>query len=204
MHDSMIERKADAKLILVDTLAAALRMLASGKSEYAIVNTLTGLYFGLELGLSNIVSVGKPVAEIPYGYAVRKGNAKLLAEFNQGIEILKNTGRYQQIYNKWLGALESQSSPWGKTIGYGSMIIVPLMMILGGIAAWSWTLRKRIAKHNEESQLRQQQLIQAGKMASLGIHPLWHPACRSREKTQSLLKDFRVRTDNSIQDKLLT
>jgi len=169
MHDSLAESRAGANLILVDTHAAALRMLAAGKSDYAIVNTLTGLYFGLELGLSNIVPVGQPVAEIPYGYAVKKGNARLLAEFNQGLEILRNTGRYQQIYDKWLGILESHPSPWRKIVKYGSMILMPLLLAIGAVLAWSWSLRKQIAKYVKDSQIRQQELIQADKLASLGI-----------------------------------
>jgi polar amino acid transport system substrate-binding protein len=169
MHDSLAESQVGANLILVDTHAAALRMVASGKSDYAIVNTLTGLYFGLELGLSNIVPVGQPVAEIPYGYAVKKGNTRLLGEFNQGLTILRNTGRYQQIYDKWLGILESQPSPWRKVIKYGSMVLIPMLALIGVIAAWSWSLRKKIAEYIKDSEIRQQELIQADKLASLGI-----------------------------------
>jgi polar amino acid transport system substrate-binding protein len=169
MHDSLAENQVGANLILVDTHAAALRMLAAGKSDYAIVNTLTGLYFGLELGLSNIVPVGQPVAEIPYGYAVKKGNTRLVAEFNQGLEILRNTGRYQQIYDKWLGILESHASPWRKIVKYGSMVLIPLLALIGATVAWSWSLRKQITKYIKDSQIRQQELIQADKLASLGI-----------------------------------
>jgi polar amino acid transport system substrate-binding protein len=169
MHDSLSENRVGANLILVDTHAAALRMVASGKSDYAIVNTLTGLYFGLELGLSNIVPVGEPVAEIPYGYAVKKGNLKLVSEFDQGLQILKNTGRYQQIYDKWLGILESHPSPWRKIIKYGSMVLLPLLAIIGATIAWSWSLKKKITTYIADSQIRQQELIQADKLASLGI-----------------------------------
>ena len=169
MHDNLSENQVVANLILVDTHAAALRLLAAGKADYAIVNTLTGLYFGLELGLSNVVPVGQPVAEIPYGYAMKKGNQKLVAEFDQGLEILKNTGRYQQIYDKWLGILETHPSPWRKIIKYGSMVLVPLLLLVAATVAWSWSLKKKIATYIADSQIRQQELIQADKMASLGI-----------------------------------
>jgi polar amino acid transport system substrate-binding protein len=169
MQDRLVDSGIGAKLILVDTHAAALRMLAAGKSDYALVNTLTGIYFGLERGLSNIVPVSQSVAEIPYGYAVKKGNQDLLTEFNQGLEILINTGRYQQIHDKWLGILEPHPSPWRKVIKVGAMIIVPLLAILGCALAWSWSLRKKVNAYIADSQVRQQELVQAGKMASLGI-----------------------------------
>ena len=169
MQDRLMESGIGARLVLVDTHAAALRMLASGQSEYALVNTLTGIYFGLERGLTNIVPVSQPIAEIPYGFAVKKGNQELLIELDQGLEILRNTGRYQQIHDKWLGILEPHPSPWRKVLKYGAWILVPLLGILGSILAWSWSLRKRIDAYIQESQVRQQELIQAGKMASLGI-----------------------------------
>ena len=84
MQDRLTESGIGARLILVDTHAAALRMLASGQSEYALVNTLTGMYFGLERGLTNIVPVSQPVAEIPYGFAVKKGNKHLARRIRPG------------------------------------------------------------------------------------------------------------------------
>ena len=169
MYDTMIASGIGAKLILVDTHAAALRMLASGRSEYALVNTLTGMYFGLELGLSNITPVSQPVAEIPYGYAFRKGNQALVGQFNQGLQILVNTGRYQQIYDKWLGILETHPNPWRKALRYGAMVLLPLLAGLAGVLVWSWSLRRKIAQHIRESQVHQQELIQADRLASLGI-----------------------------------
>jgi len=169
MHDHLVASGIPVRLVLVDTHADALRLLASGKSDYAIVNTLTGLYFGLELGLSNVVPVGQSLLDIPYGYAVKKGNGKLLGDLNQGLEILKNTGRYQQIYDKWLGILESRPSPWLRVIKYGSFVLLPMLLIIAAVTIWSWSLKKRIARYIADSQVHQQELIQAGKMASLGI-----------------------------------
>lgn len=169
MHDTLASRGIPARLVLVDTHAAGLRLLASGRSDYAVVNTLTGLYFGLELGLSNIVPVSEPVAEIPYGYAARKGNGALIAQLDQGLGILRNTGRYQQIYDKWLGILEARPSPWHKILKYGAMVLLPILALAAGMSAWSWSLRKRIGAYIRDSELRQQELIQADKMASLGI-----------------------------------
>jgi signal transduction histidine kinase len=169
MQDRMANSGTEMKLILVDTHADALRLLASGKLDYALVNTLTGIYFGLDRGLTNIAPVSGPVAEMAYGFAVKKGNQDLLAEFDEGLQILINTGRYQQIHDKWLGILEPRPSPWPKVMKYGAAGVVTLLAILGSIVVWSWSLRKRIEAYIADSQVRQQELIQAGKMASLGV-----------------------------------
>jgi signal transduction histidine kinase len=100
---------------------------------------------------------------------VKKGNLELLSQFSEGLAIVKNTGRYQKIYDKWLGVLEPQQLPFQKIAKYGAMVVIPLLLILGATVVWSRTLQKRIAQHTAELQQRQQQLIQADKMASLGI-----------------------------------
>ncbi len=169
-HDQLIEQKLDAQLFLVDTHAAALRLLASGKHDYALVGNLPGLYLGKELGLSNIQPVGSPFPAQHYCYAVRKGNAELLAIFSEGLAILKNTGRYQQLYDKWLGPLETVAGfPWRKVapvligIGAGALLIFAIIMF------WNRTLKNEVERRSRELQEHQQQLIQADKLASLGI-----------------------------------
>ena len=169
MHDYLLEQKVEVKLFLVDTHVEALRQLSSGKRDYALVGNLPGLYLSREFGLSNIVPVGKLVAGQPYCYAVRKGNTQVLSQFSEGLAILKNTGRYHKIYDKWLGALEPNVVSWPKVIKYGAITALPLLLILGGIVYLNRVLKKEVAHRTEELQLQQQQLIQADKMASLGI-----------------------------------
>ena len=55
--------------------------------------------------------MGRPFTAGGYTYAV-KGNEALLAQFSEGLAILKNTGRQQQIYDKWLRFLEQKDETW--------------------------------------------------------------------------------------------
>jgi polar amino acid transport system substrate-binding protein len=169
MHDILLQRKVAATLVLVDTHAAALRLLASGKHDYALVGNLPGLYLGRELGLSNIHAVGKLFGGQPYGYAVRKGNTEMISQFAEGLAILKNTGRYQPIYDRWLSPLEPPAVSLSRVVKYGAMLAAPLLLLLGGAAVWTRTLQKQVAHRTEELRLQQQQLIHADKMASLGV-----------------------------------
>jgi polar amino acid transport system substrate-binding protein len=168
-HDYLLEQPVGARLIPVDTHAAALRMLAAGKHDYALVGNLPGLYLGRELGLSNLVPVGKLFAGQQYAYAANKGNAELLAMFSEGLAILKNTGKQRQIYDKWLGPLEPNGIPWKRLIPLLGTVFSSLLLILGGIVVWNRSLKREVARRTAELQLHQQQLIQADKMASIGI-----------------------------------
>lgn len=163
-------------LVLTDTPADALRLLASGQDDYAVVAILPATYIIRENRLSNLVPVLNNVAIQRYGYAVRKGNAELLARFSEGLAILKKTGQFDAIHNKWLGVLEPQKFPWKMLLKYGAIVVVPLLLVLGSTVFWSRSLQRQVAQRTEslakavdELQLNQQQLLQADKMAALGI-----------------------------------
>ncbi|KDM93520.1 transporter substrate-binding domain-containing protein [Photobacterium galatheae] len=169
MHDYLRHQQPGADLVLVDSHADALRLLSSGQYDYALVANLPGLYTGKALELSNLIPVGKPLGAQHYGYAVLKGNEDLLAQFSEGLAILKNTGRQQAIYDKWLGPLENQGFSWKQLGMAAAMVSAILLLVLGGIMIWNRALSREVAKRTEAQQLQQQQLIQADKMTSLGI-----------------------------------
>ena len=183
MQEFLVAKKTGVRIIPVPTHADVLRALASGKHDFAVMAKLPGLYLIRELGLSNLEAVGDPVSAQQYCFAVKKGNAALLARFNEGLAILKNTGEYQRIYNNWLGVLEPAGLSWRQAFRYGAIVVVPLLLIMGGTVLWSRTLQREVAtrtaeltreveerRHAEEElRNRQQQLVQADKMAALGI-----------------------------------
>jgi polar amino acid transport system substrate-binding protein len=183
MHDYLVKKGFSGRLILTDTPADALRQLAAGKADYAIVAIVPGMYIIRELKLTNLIPVVRNVATQRYCYAVDKGNTELLSRFNEGLAILKKTGQYQVIYNKWLGVLEPERVDLRTIAKYAAVVVVPLVLLLGGFALWSRTLHRQVAlrtadltreiaerRHAEEElRLNQQQLIQADKMAALGV-----------------------------------
>ncbi|GFO58465.1 histidine kinase [Geomonas silvestris] len=183
MHDSLVHLGFGPELLLTDSPAEALRLLAAGRCDYAALASLPGMFLIQQLHLTNVVPVAKNVAAEKYGYAVAKGNHELLTRFSEGLAILQQTGQYQAIYDRWLGPHEQQRFPREKVIKYGSMVLLPLLVILIATAAWSHTLKRRVEERTEELarqvaernrayeelRLHQDKLIQADKMATLGV-----------------------------------
>jgi polar amino acid transport system substrate-binding protein len=176
MHDVLGAKGFEADLILSDTPADGLRLLASGQGEYAVVAMLPGIYIISENKLDNIQTVARSVATVRYGYAVTKGHDALLARFSEGLAILRETGRYQAIHDKWLGVLESGKVRWDTLFLNVGAVVTPLLALLGGAMLWTHFLRKQVAQRTrslsealEELSRNQRQLVQADKMAALGI-----------------------------------
>ncbi len=183
MHDFMLQHpELNATVTPVNTLEDALRKLSAGEADASLVAKLPGEYLLPKIDLRNIRPIAKPLLAQDYGYAVKKGNAELLARFNEGLALLKKSGRYRPIYEKWLGVLPQPGFSTEKVLRIGAMVVVPLLLLLAGTFFWSRTLRRQVALRTEDLQLEvtrkeqalrelevhQKQLIQADKLTSLG------------------------------------
>ena len=183
MHDSLRSLGFSGNLHFTETPADALRLLASGAHDYAVVAILPGMYLIRELQLKNVVPVATSIAAQKYCYGVKKGNDELMTRISEGLAIVHKTGQYQEIYDKWLGPLDSPPVSWERAVHYGAPALVLLLFILAATVVWSRTLQKRVALRTqelareaaerkralEELRLHQDRLIQADKMTSLGI-----------------------------------
>ncbi len=181
MQGMLKEKGLGDNLVFTGTYADGLRLLASGAYDYMFMGSLPGMYLIKEYGLSNIVIV-KEVDHQRYGFAVRKGNRELLARFSEGLAIVKKTGQYDEIYDKWLGVLEPRGVPWTKVIRIGSIVTALFLGILLVAFLWSRTLKKQVAQRTaslalevnerqraeEELRRNHEQLVQASKMAAIG------------------------------------
>jgi len=101
MHDFALDNLPESAIIEVENQAEALRLLSIGKYDAALLATLQGLYNVQKFGLDNIHSVGFPLLPRDYCFAVREGEAGLLAKLNEGLAIIRKTGEYRRIYDKW-------------------------------------------------------------------------------------------------------
>jgi polar amino acid transport system substrate-binding protein len=183
MDDTLSKMGLGADLVRTDTPADALRALSAGKADYAVVAVVPGTYIVRQFKLTNVHPIAMGVATQRYGFAVRKGNSELLSRFTEGLAILKETGRYEEIRQRWLGVLEPRPVDWPTFFKFGAVLFVPFLLALGGTVLWSRSLQRLVAQRTaslarevaerqravEELRLNQAQLVQADKMAALGV-----------------------------------
>lgn len=178
------QARSETRNVAVDSLEDALRLLAINRYKAAIGGGLSGEYLLGRLQVDNIKMVGTPLLTQEYGFAVKRGNREMLALVTEGLALLKQSGRYKKIYNKWLGPLPAQQgiSP-KRVIKFGGLILGPLLLVLILALFWSRSLKRQVhlrtaalklevaerERAMDELKQHQKQLIQADKLASLGV-----------------------------------
>lgn len=121
----------EKQLVLVDTAAEGLKLLASGKSDAMLLSKLTGMQTLQALELKNIVPLKTPAGfSQKFAFAVHEGQSELLGKINEALAITKPNGIYDALYEKWFGIYEPKSISPLETLEYASPIILILLIIL--------------------------------------------------------------------------
>lgn len=134
----------------VESEPRALRLLASGQYDCAVVNGLVGRYTIRSHRLTNLTTTGTPILPRDYCLVVAEGRRDLLAQLDQGIAIVKATGRYDAIHTKWFGPLQPEPPSIAALVRRSAWILGPLVGLLAWFAVWTWLLRRRVARATRE------------------------------------------------------
>ncbi len=151
MHDYLINNKITDLIIPVKNYHTALRLLSAEEYDCALLNKIQGEFTIKEFNLSNLTPLGEAIQTQELCFAIKKDNPQLLAQINDGLQILKATGESDRIYNKWFAVYEKKDI---KTQVFKIIIwiFIPFYLILGAILIWSGSLRKQVAHKTSELQ----------------------------------------------------
>jgi len=150
MHDYVLKEGFTKNPGLATTQAEALRLLASGKYDFALTAKLPGLYWVNKLSLSDIEIVGPLLRPSEYCYAVKAGNFELLSDFCEGLAIIKKTGEMKAIYDNWLGVLEPRGVPKSVILKYVGLSLLVSLLIFLVVVFWFKSLKRQVARKTEE------------------------------------------------------
>ncbi|MDK2978524.1 MAG: hypothetical protein PWP52_1238 [Bacteroidales bacterium] len=151
MHDYLINNKITDYIIPVKDYQTALRLLSAGEYDCALLNKIQGEFTINEFNLSNLTPVGEAIQTQELCFAIKKDNPKLVAQINDGLQIVKSTGEYDRIYDKWFAVYEKEDI---KTQVFKIIIwiFIPFLLVLGAILIWSGSLRKQVTLKTSELQ----------------------------------------------------
>lgn len=151
MHDYLISNNITPLIIPVKNFQTALRLLSAGEYDCALINKVQGQFAINEYNLKNLKFVGSSVNPQELCFAIKKDNPQLVQQINEGLKIVKATGEFDRIYEKWFSAFDEKNlkSEVLKTITW---ILIPFLIILGVILIWSASLKKQVALKTNELQ----------------------------------------------------
>lgn len=139
-HEYALRKGLDKNLILVPAAADGLRLLAYGKHDALLVSKLVGLQTLERLKLPNIVAL--PViagATQKFSFAVREGDAELLALLNEGLALSKSSGEYDALYQKWFSVYEAKEPTLRDLLKY----LLPLLAVFLAFAVFVYYRRQQ-------------------------------------------------------------
>lgn len=106
MHDYAIENNLSNNPLVTRDLKEALTALSQKRADYLLAAKLPVFYWKNQLKLEGIKSAGPVIQASDCCFAVSGGNSKLLSRINEGLAILKQTGKLREIENKWFESLD--------------------------------------------------------------------------------------------------
>ncbi len=148
-HDYLLSQGVEPhNLILTPTFSEALKRLASGEGDYALLPHLSGILLLRELGIDTLrVWEDAPLSgtERRFAFAVSKGREALLEKLNQGLRIIQVTGEYERIYQKWFAPIKNELSPVSPARLFRLIadILLGTLLIFLVILTWVYLLLKR-------------------------------------------------------------
>ncbi|MDD3962682.1 MAG: transporter substrate-binding domain-containing protein, partial [Bacteroidales bacterium] len=135
---------ANADITIVNNYEQALRLLAQGGYDCAIISRVLGEYYIEKYALSNINDLHEEFLPREYSFVMHKKDSILVAILNQGLSIIKSTGKYDKIYNKYLKKYDKTTFAENhfKHIVIGSVVLILLLLIF---YIYTFSLKRQVA-----------------------------------------------------------
>ena len=157
MHDLLVENGLTDMVSGVGSQEEALRALAQGRFDCALVARLTALYWIQAHGWDNLTAARQALLSPGYCYAVKQNHKPLLAQLGEGLKVLDENGQYRHIYEKWLGVYEDPRPALPTLLRYAAVVVIPLLLLFLVFFLWSWFLRRQVARRTAELHRSEQQ-----------------------------------------------
>lgn len=143
-HDYLLENDIGSEIVTVREWDAVLPALLDGKADCAVMGMVQGMRLLQDEGYDNVQILSQPLLQRPYSIAVQEGDAQLLALLNEGLNLLKTSGRYDEIHEKWFG-ISDEASPLNRRLVRvlaGGALTLALVLIAN--ALWTYSLKRRV------------------------------------------------------------
>lgn len=170
-HDYAISKGWKSQLALVRTAADGLSLLASGRHDAMLLSKLPGMETLLRLKIPNVKPLpAKAGFAQKFSFAVRKGNAELLASINEGLSLAKSSGIYDILYEKWFRVFEIREVTFRDMLKYVGPVAIGLLVFIGIILVRQ-NEREKAAHRIRESEERYRRIVETAAEGVVTLDP---------------------------------
>ena len=168
MHEWLLNNGFTDTVTAVATQEKALRELARGRHDCALVARIPAGYWIKKFGWGNLVAGRHSIHSAEYCFAVPKSRKALLAQLSEGMQVLEASGEYRRIYDQWLGVYRAPYFGFLSFLRYAAIGLIPLLLLLLSFFLWSWSLRRKVAQRTVALEKSRKVLNETGKMGRIG------------------------------------
>ena len=140
------------EVVGVSSPEAALRALAAGQGDCAVLNRATGLFLLHRDGWRGLTRSRLALLPQKYCFTVAMDRPDLLASLNEGLFSLKESGKFAEITARHFGAIESQELPLGPLMKRTLVVLLPVAVLLLALFVWTLMLRRLVAQRTRALQ----------------------------------------------------
>lgn len=95
-------RSKSPNIVSTQTIWVSIKETVNGHADAAMVNTVIGDHFVAKYPNEKLKVVAfESDADIPLGFAVKKGNTELKQQLDEGLSKIKANGTYEKLKEKW-------------------------------------------------------------------------------------------------------
>jgi len=168
IHEFLESDHPELTLVPVADLNEGLRGVSFGKYDAFVANLASLSYFIGKEGITNLRVIGESGYFINLSIVVRKNMPELIPILNKGLAMVSDKER-SAIFNKWIKLAEPPRQWWQlsreQLIALFGMLVA---MIMFGVLAWNYQLRKTVAHRTHELDENIERLNKAESISHLG------------------------------------
>ena len=169
-QDFLVKNQITDKIIEANDIHECIQLLSSGKHDAVLAGELVSYYSIKKLHIDNLTVKDLNIAQQNYSIAVAPQHDELLYKVNIGLQHLKSSGVYDQIYNKWFNIYEREKNT--KILAWSAVGFLPVLFLFLFIVCH---LRTRISRSRRQLVDSQQEIglaVDAGKVSAWAYTPI--------------------------------
>ena len=152
-----LQKIKDVECHIVKTPPAGVKALVAGEVDAFIYPRQIVLHYAHKFDVADqIKSVGIPLRNLTWHMTVRKGDTRTLLLLNRGLALVRASGEYERIYDKWFGQTIVQGFSWIQVIWIAGTILTVLLVVTVIFTVWNWSLRQAAISKTTELRASEQ------------------------------------------------